>query len=471
MRQSALLPALLLVVSGATASLAQDLYSTSFDAPGYTLGRLTDQNQWYIFGGGAGANAGNPQVQNTLVRTGAQAVTVSAAGASGYSLHALSYTDGGANKVVSGSIALNITALGSSWNGICFISGVSTVGCLNVSTAGFPFVTNTTTPRVGPAALAVGTWHTLRLELDFAAQTMTGFVNGTSIGTIPFAAVYHNLGVVGFGFGAVPGATSASFDDLSVVASAPAAPLPTLRATQPLLQSFSAAPGLSSGTWVELYGTNLSTTTREWSCTDFTANCTQAPVALDGVRVSINNKAAFVRYISPGQVNVQVPDDGGATGPVQITITNSLGTSAPLTMNKGAQSPALLTTPAFNVGGRQYVAALFPDNVTFVGRTGLIAGVPFRPAKPGDVLIVYAVGCGATNPATAAGTVLAAPVPLAGAVQVMFGQTTATAQAFVSALGLCQINVTVPNLPSGDIAINASVDGTATGQTLFTTIQ
>ena len=464
------IPILLLV--GAAGGHAQDLFTTSFDSPTYRPGSLTNQSGWYVFGGTLGNNGGNPTVQSTDVRSGDQAISTSASAAVGYPLHTISYSDSGLSKIVEGSVSMKMGTLGSAWHAFCFISASTTnptVGCLDISTSGLPYVTNGPTQKLGPGTLSAGTWYTFRLAFDFTAQTMTGFIDGVSIGSVPFASAVRNLAAVGFGFNAIPGANVAYYDDFSVTASA--GPVPALRSSQPVLQSFSGLPGLSSGTWLELYGTNLSATTREWGCADFTANCTQAPTALDGVRVSINNKPAFVRYISPTQINVAAPDDGGATGPVQITVTNATGTSASLTLNKTAQSPALLTTPSFNVGGKQYVAALHSDNATFVGRTGLIAGAQFRPANPGNVIIIYAVGCGPTSPASASGAVLPAPLPLAGAVQVMFGQTVAQAQAFVSALGLCQFNVTVPSLPSGDIAITASVNGTGTGQALFTTIQ
>ncbi len=448
----------------------QDLFTTSFDTPGYTVRGLTGQNSWYTFGS---QNAGNPQIQSAVKRSGDQAVSVSGEGAAGYSLHAITYNDSGANKVVEGAIYVNLKSNGTSWNGLCLHGGVAPFPamCLKISTAGFPFLNNSTQQSVlGAGPLALNTWHLFRLRLDFVAQTVTGFVNGTTVGTQPFPSAIRNLSIVGFGFNSVTGTNTAYFDDLSVTALPPAV-VPALRSNQPLIQSFSGLAAMSSGSWMELYGTNLSSTTREWACADFKENCTQAPTSLDGVSVSINGRAAFVRYVSPTQVNVQAPDDGGATGPVQVTITNALGTSAPITINKSAQSPALLTTPAFQVGGKQYVAAFHSDNTTFAGRNGLIAGVAFRPARVGDVLIAYAVGCGATNPASAAGVVLGAPRPVAGTVRVMFGQTVAQAQAFVSALGLCQFNITVPNLPSGDIGIEVSINGTATGQNLFTTIE
>ncbi len=245
---------------------------------------------------------------------------------------------------------------------------------------------------------------------------------------------------------------------------------PAIRAQQPVLQAFSGMPGLSSGTWLEIYGTGFAPVSQEWGGADFNGNT--APTSLRGVRVNVNGRPAFVRFISPTQVNVQAPDDA-ATGPVQIEVVNPAGTSTAVSLTKTRASPALLTTPAFNVNGTQYVAALHTDFVTFVGRPSLIAGVPFRPAAPGGTIIVFAVGCGATNPASPAGQFFPDARALAAPFQVTFGTTVASAQAVLAAqaIGLCQFNVTVPNVPDGDIRIDATVDGVATGQTLFTTVQ
>lgn len=246
---------------------------------------------------------------------------------------------------------------------------------------------------------------------------------------------------------------------------------PAIRSDQPVLQSFSGKAGISPGTWAEIYGTNLSTATRAWAGSDFTGN--KAPTSVEGVRVKIAGKDAFVGYVSPTQVNVQVPDDIGTGDGITVEVTNSNGTATSRT-SAAAQSPALLTTPAFLVGGRQYVAAQFVNSTTFVGREGLIAGANFRPAKPGDIIVIYAVGCGASNPASPAGEVVPLePLKrLAAPVVVRFGQTTAPAEAFLApqAVGLCQFNVTVPNVAVGDIAIEATVNGVANGQSLFTTI-
>jgi uncharacterized protein (TIGR03437 family) len=245
---------------------------------------------------------------------------------------------------------------------------------------------------------------------------------------------------------------------------------PQIRASQPVLQAFVGGARMSPGTWIEIYGTNLAPSTQDWSGL-LTNNNTVAPTSINGVSVTVDGKPAFLYFTSPGQINAQVPD-GIGVGPVKVDVVTTGGTSS-TTVTASAVSPALLTTPSFNVGGVQYVAALHSDNATFVGRTGLIPGAAFRPAKPGDTIIVYAVGCGATTPATTAGTAVSGALRTVPNTQVRFGQTVATAAAFMSPglIGLCQFNVTVPNVANGDLDLEATVAGVPTGQGLKITVQ
>ena len=245
---------------------------------------------------------------------------------------------------------------------------------------------------------------------------------------------------------------------------------PIVRSTLPVIQSFNGGTTMSSGTWIEVYGSNFAATTQEWAGSDFNGNT--APTQLAGVSVKVGGIAAYIRYVSPTQVNLQVPDFP-ATGPVQLQVTNANGTSDPMTVQKAKVSPGLLTTPAFNVNGKQYLAALHSDFVTFVGPVNLIPGVPFRPAAKDETIILLAVGCGPTTPATPAGQFFPDARPLASQVEVKFGATTASAQAFLAAntIGLCQLNVVTPNVASGDMTIDITVDGVGTGQTLYTTIE
>jgi uncharacterized protein (TIGR03437 family) len=249
---------------------------------------------------------------------------------------------------------------------------------------------------------------------------------------------------------------------------------PRIRDTQPVLQVFDNSARISAGTWVQIFGSNLSATTRSWEARDFQGG--GAPLSLDGVSVRINSSLAPISYISPGQINVQAPDSVVAGATVTLEVINGNATSNRIALDGRAASPALLTTPAFLIGGKQYLAALQTDLAAFVGKPNLIAGGYFRPARPGDTIILYAVGCGPTNPATPSGQVVTALNPLALPVEVTFGTTKAVARGYLepSSVGLCRIDVTVPDVQgdaAGDIAINLSVGGTATGQRLFTNIR
>src|ERR1700680_4380418 len=62
------------------------------------------------------------------------------------------------------------------------------------------------------------------------------------------------------------------------------------------------SPIIAPNTWVEIKGANLAPAgdIRTWQGSDFLNN--QMPVKLDRVSVTVNNKSAYVYYISPTQV-------------------------------------------------------------------------------------------------------------------------------------------------------------------------
>jgi uncharacterized protein (TIGR03437 family) len=235
--------------------------------------------------------------------------------------------------------------------------------------------------------------------------------------------------------------------------------------------AFNPNAGLAPGAWLEIYGSNLSCTTRGWADSDFTNNGQNAPTSLDGIQVTIDGIPAYVDFVSPLQVNVQAPDDPN-TGPIQIVLQNSAGASNAVSMTEQAIAPALLAPPSFQVGGKQYVVAQFPDQ-TFVGPPGLIGGVNFRPAKVGDVVVIYGVGCGPVTPATPAGVIVPAVNSLQNKPNFRFGQVPATLSYFgltPGFVGLYQFNLVVPNVTPGDIQLNVDTGGAALNQTLFITV-
>jgi len=68
-----------------------------------------------------------------------------------------------------------------------------------------------------------------------------------------------------------------------------------------------------AGSWAQVKGTNLSTTTRIWGTSDFTGY--SLPTNLSGVQVMVNNQAAAVYYISPTQISFQVRRESRARRP------------------------------------------------------------------------------------------------------------------------------------------------------------
>lgn len=248
-------------------------------------------------------------------------------------------------------------------------------------------------------------------------------------------------------------------------------PNPALRADQPILQAFSGMPGMSPGTWLELYGTDLSTTTRAWTGADFNGDL--APTQLDGAGVLVDEVPAYVSYVSPNQVNALVPNVN-VSGSASIVVTGPDGKrSAAVSLTRAAVSPALLAPSTFKSGTTQYVAANYPDLVTYVGNADLVPGAAFRPAKSGDYIILYAVGCGPTNPDVPPGRKATALAGLTRPARVTIGGKEAEikyAGLYPPFVGLYRIDVIVPTLDAGDQAVDLSVDGIATGQTLFLTV-
>jgi uncharacterized protein (TIGR03437 family) len=77
--------------------------------------------------------------------------------------------------------------------------------------------------------------------------------------------------------------------------------------------------------YLEIYGANFtSNNPRQWAGSDF--NGLLAPTSLDGVSVKVNNKPAFVYFLSANQININAPDDD-TTGPVTVQVFTPNGAS------------------------------------------------------------------------------------------------------------------------------------------------
>jgi uncharacterized protein (TIGR03437 family) len=244
---------------------------------------------------------------------------------------------------------------------------------------------------------------------------------------------------------------------------------PEVRAVNPVVPSFMGAAGFATNMYVEIHGANFSRVSRTWTGADF--NGPNAPTSLEGVRVMFGGKPGFVFYVSPSQINVNVPDD--PAGPTQVTVMTDAGVSNAVNVTRARLSPAMLTTPAFLIGGRQYVAALTPDFRSFIGRPNMIPGVSFVLPRAGDTVAIFALGAGPTTPPTQAGVAAAQNAPLALPYQVRIGGVPAAvsfAGALEGTIGLYQLNVEIPNLGAGDHLIEFIVDDVRNNQNLMIAI-
>jgi uncharacterized protein (TIGR03437 family) len=236
---------------------------------------------------------------------------------------------------------------------------------------------------------------------------------------------------------------------------------------------FGAFNAMAPGSWIEIYGVNLATTpVRNWAAQDFTG--IQAPSTLAGTTVTVGGQAAFIDYVSPGQVNVQVPGNVPlGTQNVVVTTAGGVSLGSPVTVN--ALQPGMLAPAGFNLKAGQYAAAVFADGVTFALPPGAISNVKSARAKPGDIITFYGVGFGPVTPSTIIpGQIVQATNTVQGTFKASFGGAPATVQYSGLAggfLGLYQFNVMVPNIPASDtVPFTFSVGGTTGTQTLLVAV-
>jgi uncharacterized protein (TIGR03437 family) len=257
-------------------------------------------------------------------------------------------------------------------------------------------------------------------------------------------------------------AASASNSPLSIAVTltvAPAAPAVTITG---VVNAGSYQPGIASGTWISIFGTNLSQSTYLWQASDIVNGA--LPTTLQGVSVTVNGLPAYVDYVSATQINALAPDDD-TLGPVPVQVTTAGATSNVVTVQKS------LFAPAFPTFDGTHVAALHAD-YSLVGAPNLLPGVVTTPAQPGETILLYGVGFGPADPPQPSGQLVTTAAPLANGVQVTIGgQTASVAFAGLTGSGLYQFNVTVPNLANGDAAVVASIGGVATQTGVAVTVQ
>jgi uncharacterized protein (TIGR03437 family) len=155
-----------------------------------------------------------------------------------------------------------------------------------------------------------------------------------------------------------------------------------------------------------------------------------------------------------------------------LTVTAGSVTSAADDVTVNPVQPGLLAPPSFNIGGVQYAVATFADG-TYALPEGAIAGVTSRPARPGDVIVLYGIGFGPVTPDIPAGQIAQQANTLTSGLDVSIGGTPAKVDYSGLApnyVGLYQFNIEVPAVPSGHAALTFTLAGQAGTQTLYLAI-
>jgi uncharacterized protein (TIGR03437 family) len=166
---------------------------------------------------------------------------------------------------------------------------------------------------------------------------------------------------------------------------------------------------------------------------------------------------------------------------VPVQVTNAGGVSAAFPVSKQVTAPAVFVwPPGTATEGNRYVGALTTEGqqVVYNGKAGLLqpVGIPTRPAKPDEIVLLFGTACGPTLPSFPAGQVVTAPVPtLAGAVNVKIGGMPAVAAGNTGYLifaGECQFNVSIPSsTPDGDALVELEIGGVKAQSNIYITVQ
>jgi len=198
-----------------------------------------------------------------------------------------------------------------------------------------------------------------------------------------------------------------------------------------VVNAFSFVPSLSPGVLASVNGTNFGT--------DKTA-----------LTVTVGGKQTAVLIAATNtQVNVQIPVDlqPGAT---TLVVTRSGAASAPFNITLAAYAPALDTN--LTAGGDSKSALLLDGN----------SFKPVTQVKPGDSVVAFAVGLGATNPAAVTGVAAASNEVCVTSPQLTLGGV-AFAPLFcgivAGQIGLYQLNLKIPTVAGGTQPLVLTIGG------------
>ena len=207
--------------------------------------------------------------------------------------------------------------------------------------------------------------------------------------------------------------------------------------------SFQVGQGLAPGSYITIKGTALSDAIQAESTTSLPVALSDVSVSFDGGGLSL---PGHISYVSPGQINVQIPWEFQGQSSVAMKVTVS-------------QLPSgVYTVP---------LAPVSPGVFAIVDATSGLVVSGSTPVKRGDALVIYANGLGPVSNQPASGEPSPGPPqPLAAtsvSPTVTIGGSTATlifSGLTPGSVGLYQVNVTVPvDAPTGNQPLVIALNG------------
>ena len=239
-----------------------------------------------------------------------------------------------------------------------------------------------------------------------------------------------------------------------VAALNPRAPLtgdpPSIRPNLGVVDSGKYAPVLTPGGLATIFGYSLASTSTSAASLPLTNS-------LGGTQVTIGGLPAPLLYVSPSQINLQVPWELAGQSQAAIAVTTSFGVSsagaAAPTVNLSAAAPAVFTATSAGTGQGAVI--------TLQGQLAVAA----TPATRGQYVMIYCSGLGAVSsqPATgvaaidASSTTIRTPLVTIGGVQA----STNFAGLAPGYVGVYQVNALVPVTitPGPAVSLSLSING------------
>ena len=327
-----------------------------------------------------------------------------------------------------------------------------------------------------------------QFPVQFIEHTLQGYEASTKGGytfnftwTPPAAGagnvILYAAGNAGPGDPAVPTPTNVYTTNVTLTPAA-STPIPTVTA---VVNAATLQGTMAASTYVAIGGTNLSTTNpgRTWATADFTANGNgtfNIPTSLDGTTVTVGGVAAYVEYVSPGQVNIITPATSATGNGVPVVVSVNGQPSAAFSITLQNLAPSFFAWSPSTADFGKYLVAQHSANYTNVGKVGLFPGTPANfttPAAPGETIILYGTGFGQTSPLFTPGIEYTttnyslSPTPTAtlGGISapVIFAGVVATLS------DVYQFDITIPlSAPAGDLPLIVNVNGTTSASGLIT---